>query len=242
MSRERIIKRYANRKLYDTMKSRYVTLKGLARMVRDGEELRVIDNESGDDLTAITFAQIILEEEKTRSSLVSVSFLRELIRSGGATVQDISDRATRGMEVLGGITGRASERVRDVVGGGGRAIEEGRHLIDDLVARPQEQFKELRSWLRESVDSARNNSVVQRELERVEKSLQSLENAVGLVRNGEDEGDGPRAAAGEGAGVDSPVAQSADPGAVAPEAPADGESEGEDSFLDTPDGGESVDR
>jgi polyhydroxyalkanoate synthesis repressor PhaR len=242
MSRERVIKRYANRKLYDTMKSRYVTLKGLARMVRDGEELTVIDNESGDDLTAITFAQIILEEEKTRSSLVSVSFLRELIRSGGATVQDISDRATRGIEVLGGITERAGERVRDVVGGGGRALEEGRHLIDDLVARPQEQFKELRSWLRESVDSARSSAVVQRELERVEKSLQSLENAVGMVRSGEDEDDAPAAAAAEEPAGDSPVAQTSGPAGVAPEEPAGGESEGEDSFLDTPAGGKSADR
>ncbi len=239
MSRERVIKRYANRKLYDTMKSRYVTLKGLARMVRDGEELTVIDNESGDDLTAITFAQIILEEEKTRSSLVSVSFLRELIRSGGATVQDISDRATRGIEVLGGITERAGERVRDVVGGGGRALEEGRHLIDDLVARPQEQFNELRSWLRESVDSARSSAVVQRELERVEKSLQSLENAVGLVRSGEDEDDAPAA---EESAADSPVAQSSSPDAVAPEEPAGGESEGQGSFSDTPAGGKSADR
>jgi len=242
MNRERVIKRYANRKLYDTMKSRYVTLKGLARMVRDGEELTVIDNESGDDLTAITFAQIILEEEKTRSSLVSVSFLRELIRSGGATVQDISDRATRGIEVLGGITERAGERVRDVVGGGGRALEEGRHLIDDLVARPQEQFNELRSWLRESVDSARSSAVVQRELERVEKSLQSLENAVGLVRSGEDGDDAPAAAATEDPAGDSPVAQSSSPAEVAPEEPAGGESEGQDSFGDTPAGGKSADR
>jgi hypothetical protein len=79
--------------------------------------------------------------------------------------------------------------------------------------------------------------VVQRELERVEKSLQSLENAVGLVRSGEDEDDASGAAAAE-----APVAQSSAPAELAPEVPAGGESEGEDSFLDTPAGGKSADR
>ena len=75
---QRLIKRYGNRKLYDTSESRYITLDEIARLVRSGNDVKVIDNENGDDLTAITFAQIILEEEKRRSSLISLGLLREL--------------------------------------------------------------------------------------------------------------------------------------------------------------------
>jgi polyhydroxyalkanoate synthesis repressor PhaR len=85
MSEKRIIKRYTNRKLYDKQESRYVTLEEIARLVRRGEDLKVVDNETDEDLTAVTLAQIILEEEKRKTHLLSVPFLRKLIRSGEAT-------------------------------------------------------------------------------------------------------------------------------------------------------------
>ena len=69
----RLIKRYGNRKLYDTSESRYITLDEIARLVRSGNDVKVIDNENGDDLTAITFAQIILDRlQATRLQLLDV--------------------------------------------------------------------------------------------------------------------------------------------------------------------------
>ncbi|HEY2598594.1 MAG TPA: polyhydroxyalkanoate synthesis regulator DNA-binding domain-containing protein [Candidatus Dormibacteraeota bacterium] len=59
-----IIKKYANRKLYDTRTSRYVTLEGIAGLVRDGHEIKVVDRETGQDLTQVTLSQIVLSEEK----------------------------------------------------------------------------------------------------------------------------------------------------------------------------------
>ena len=69
MSDARVIKRYANRKLYDTQHSCYVTLEQIAQMIRDGEDVRIIDNNSKEDLTSVTLAQIIFEEEKKRRLL-----------------------------------------------------------------------------------------------------------------------------------------------------------------------------
>jgi polyhydroxyalkanoate synthesis repressor PhaR len=77
-----IIKRYANRKLYDTVQKEYITLNGLSKLIREGAEIQVIDNESGEDLTARTLTQIILEQENLGSSLISKSFLINLIRTG----------------------------------------------------------------------------------------------------------------------------------------------------------------
>ena len=77
----RIIKRYSNRKLYDTKDSRYVTLLQIAEMVRTGEEVQIIDNNTKEDLTEVTLAQIIYEEQKQKASSrnVPLQTLKELI-------------------------------------------------------------------------------------------------------------------------------------------------------------------
>src|SRR5579862_7399027 len=75
----RVIKRYSNRKLYDTTDSRYVTLLQIAGMVRTGEEVQIIDNNSKEDLTEVTLAQIIYEEQKAHSRNVPLQTLRALI-------------------------------------------------------------------------------------------------------------------------------------------------------------------
>jgi polyhydroxyalkanoate synthesis repressor PhaR len=81
----RIIKRYANRKLYDTRDSRYVTLPQVAEMVRSGEDVQIIDNRTKENLTSVTMAQIIYESEKSAeaSSRQGVKTLRDFIQVGG---------------------------------------------------------------------------------------------------------------------------------------------------------------
>jgi polyhydroxyalkanoate synthesis repressor PhaR len=59
-----LIKKYANRKLYDTRTSRYITLDGIAQLVRDGHEIKVVDRDDGRDLTQVTLSQVVLEQEK----------------------------------------------------------------------------------------------------------------------------------------------------------------------------------
>ena len=82
----KIIKRYTNRKLYDTVESRYVTLDEIAEMIKGGAEVKVIDNRTKDDLTSVTLAQIIFEEEK-KTSKMPLGMLRDIIRTGGDSVQ-----------------------------------------------------------------------------------------------------------------------------------------------------------
>ncbi|MGH7321259.1 MAG: polyhydroxyalkanoate synthesis regulator DNA-binding domain-containing protein [Candidatus Rokuibacteriota bacterium] len=77
-----LIKRYANRKLYDQSRSRYVTLDELAELIRQGREIRVVEAASGDDLTSLTLAQIILEAERDRRSVLPSAFLHQLIKHG----------------------------------------------------------------------------------------------------------------------------------------------------------------
>ncbi len=79
-----LIKRYANRKLYDQGRSRYVTLEELEELIRQGREIRVVDAVSGEDLTSQTLAQIILDTTRGHRTGLPVAFLHQLIQHGTA--------------------------------------------------------------------------------------------------------------------------------------------------------------
>lgn len=81
------IKKYANRRLYNTAKSSYVTLDHLAQMVRDGQDFAVNDAKTGEDITRSVLAQIIFEEESKGPTMLPANFLRQLIRLYGDTLQ-----------------------------------------------------------------------------------------------------------------------------------------------------------
>ena len=81
------IKKYANRRLYDTESSRYITLDKLAVMIREGREFEVIDAKSGDDITHQVLTQIIVDEESRGSTMLPVNFLRDLIGLYGGSMQ-----------------------------------------------------------------------------------------------------------------------------------------------------------
>jgi polyhydroxyalkanoate synthesis repressor PhaR len=204
----RLIKRYGNRKLYDTSESRYITLDEIARLVRSGNDVKVIDNENGDDLTAITFAQIILEEEKRRSSLISLGLLRELVQHGEDTLAQLRTQVEKGVEAIGTIGERAGRRVQEMVGGapdreGGSTGVEGVHVadaeagkgfFDDLLAAPQRRLEALQRSIDERIKSSvgriTNHPVVKHEVQRIERSIKKLEERLARLRR--EESDSPR--------------------------------------------------
>jgi len=87
-----IIKKYPNRRLYDTKKSTYVTLKEVAEMIKKGYEVEVIDVKSGENVTAFILTQIILEETRKNSSFLPVSLLHLIIRYGENVLSEFFDK------------------------------------------------------------------------------------------------------------------------------------------------------
>ncbi len=81
-----IIKRYPNRKLYNTETKQYITLEEISILIREGAEVRVVDHASGEDLTAVTLTQIIFELEKKQSGFLPRSILSGLIQAGGERI------------------------------------------------------------------------------------------------------------------------------------------------------------
>jgi polyhydroxyalkanoate synthesis repressor PhaR len=84
-----IIKKYANRRLYNTQSSSYITLDHLAKMTREGTEYKVLDAKTGNDITHTILTQIIMEEETHGEQMLPVNFLRELIGMYGNSMQSL---------------------------------------------------------------------------------------------------------------------------------------------------------
>jgi len=98
----RLIKRYGggSRKLYDTEESRYVSLDEIAEWVRRGQELRVVDSASNEDVTAQTLAQVIYETHKSGTTMLSTDFLHEAIRRGGQAFSQRVEALQTGVDRL----------------------------------------------------------------------------------------------------------------------------------------------
>ena len=82
------IKKYANRRLYDTESSTYITLDRLAQMVRDGREFEVVDAKTGEDITRQVLTQIIVDEEARGTTMLPINFLKQLIGLYGNSMQN----------------------------------------------------------------------------------------------------------------------------------------------------------
>jgi len=119
-----VIKKYANRRLYNTQTSSYVTLDHLAGMVKDGVEFEVQDARTGDDITRSVLTQIIFEEEAKGQNLLPIKFLRQLIRFYGDSLQAfVPGYLDMSMDSFTKNQGAMRDRIAEAMGGGNTMIE-----------------------------------------------------------------------------------------------------------------------
>jgi polyhydroxyalkanoate synthesis repressor PhaR len=170
-----LIKRYANRKLYNTQTSRYITLKGIAELIDAGEDVRVIDNETGEDITNVALSQILVDHERS-SSAASRTMLSELISRGGdalygALRRSVGD-ASEGIE---GLQNNLRKIVKDREHDAsklGEWIAVATPDVDRIVQGAMERvFKLLDLPRRADIDALNEN------LRRVADAVESLQHA-----------------------------------------------------------------
>jgi len=182
----RVIKRYSNRKLYDTKDSRYVTLLQIAEMVRGGEEVQIIDNNTKDDLTEVTLAQIIYEEQKAQTRSVPLQTLKDLIHSRTEKVLEDLRSSPVGRLIPGTKSdvppapGTAASGAQAAPGGADHkttlaeqareTIEEWQHKIDDRIRSVLPTFN---PWQQ-----------LQHEVKRLSARLEELEKKLGGADHG----------------------------------------------------------
>jgi len=171
----KVIKRYTNRKLYDTVESRYVTLEEIAEMIKAGSEVRIVDNRTKEDLTSVTLAQIIFEEEK-KTSKMSLKTLRDLIRHGGerahqfveetqaefrGRVEAVRQAAEQRMQTLITRGQQTSDRAKDLVSASQEAVAQFQRRLDERV--------------RTAIEGVSSVSDLKRELSQISQRLDDLE-------------------------------------------------------------------
>jgi len=128
-----IIKKYANRRLYDTESSSYITLERLAELVRQKREFKVVDAKSGEDITRQVLTQIIMDEESRGSTMLPVNFLRQLIGLYGGNMQGLVPQYLEAsMEALQ----RNQAQLRDTLAGAFTA-----NPFADIARRNLEMFQ-----------------------------------------------------------------------------------------------------
>jgi polyhydroxyalkanoate synthesis repressor PhaR len=163
----RIIKRYSNRKLYDTKDSRYVTLLQIAEMVRSGEEVQIIDNNTKDDLTEVTLAQIIYEEQKAHSRNVPLQTLKELIHTRTERVLADLREGPIGRLIPGA---KAGEEKVDVTSKDSKPT-----FVDQAKEKFEEMQHQLDERIRAILASFRPLQQLQQEVKRLNERIEELE-------------------------------------------------------------------
>ena len=159
-----LIKRYANRKLYNTATSRYITLKGIAEILEQGEEVRVVDNETGEDITKVALSQILVDSERSNADAPD-GLLSQILGRGGDALYDA---LRKGVDDASGNFEEMQERLRRFVArderrrAGDHRDDEDDH--DDRRERPR--WADWKAYASPDVDQ-----MVQNAVERVFKVL-----------------------------------------------------------------------
>jgi polyhydroxyalkanoate synthesis repressor PhaR len=159
------IKKYANRRLYDTESSSYITLDRLAEMIREGREFEVVDAKTGEDITRHVLTQIIVDEEARGSTMLPVNFLKQLIGLYGnsmqAVVPDYLDAAMDAFKqnqkaintaFAGNAFADMAKRNMEMLEGASRAFTAGPKKADEAREKELEELREELAKLQEKVN------------------------------------------------------------------------------------------
>ena len=129
-----VIKRYPNRKLYNTSSKTYVTLEEVAQLIREGEEVQILDHASGEDLTTITLTQIIFEQEKKQSGFLPRSVLTGLVQSGGYTLSTLRRSLASPLNLKVHVDLEIERRIESLVEMGELSHDEGRRWLEKMLS------------------------------------------------------------------------------------------------------------
>lgn len=168
-----IIKRYQNRKLYDTQNSTYVTLEDIGIMIRRGDDVRVIDNKSKDDLTSVTLTQIIFEEEKKKKSILPLQTLKQIIREGGDAIKGFVNKTSDSMHETIYNAKENAETIYEKIEEALQPNDEG--LIKDVFQKTQDFSKNLEGKIKGAVGSITHVSTLQAEVRKLRQKIIYLE-------------------------------------------------------------------
>jgi polyhydroxyalkanoate synthesis repressor PhaR len=150
MSEPRVIKKYPNRRLYDTVESRYITLADIRRLVMDKVDFVVIDKKTQEDITRSILLQVIAEQEHTGEPMMSQDFLSQVIRSYGGAMQNfVGSYLEQSLKLLASQQQQMRDHMRGVMGS---------DAFDSIANLTQQNLERWRS-IQEDIFRAMSGSV-----------------------------------------------------------------------------------
>lgn len=164
----RLIKRYGSRKLYDTAESRYISLDEIARLIREGAQIRVEDNKTGEDVTAAVLTQLIAEESRRDGNTLPKGFLHDVIRMG----ERLSLNAARVSERVSETAVRAGEQAVRASSEGVRQVQQ---QVEDFVKTSMDRFTPTSRAKTDDDPSAASGPDIRDEMARLRARLEALE-------------------------------------------------------------------
>lgn len=172
------IKRYPNRKLYNTETKKYITLDGISDLIRDGEEVQVLDHGTGEDLTALTLSQILFErEKKSVSGFLPHSVLAGLVKAGGETLASLRRSLALPLNLFNQVDHEINRRIGLLVQDGQLTDDEAEMWRDKLLGIAEEGDENAAAWLSEREVQAlfsRYGIPSREDLDRLEAQLEAL--------------------------------------------------------------------
>lgn len=169
-----VIKRYPNRKLYDTEAKTYITLDGIAKLIRDGEEVVVVDHTTDEDLTAVTLTQIIFEQEKKKGGFLPKSVLTGLVQAGGDTLNTLRRSLSAPLDLFHQVDNEIERRLQVLISKGELATEEGAKLRDKLLSFSFQPSSELPEGEELNALLSRHGVPTRGDIDRLNEQIEAL--------------------------------------------------------------------
>ena len=180
---ENIIKKYSNRKLYDTKEKKYVNLSEISRLIREGAEVKVIDNETKEDITSLTLAQIIVEQEKTKKIMLPsiLSPLKILIKKGGEDMLNLSKKMfLAGIGTLSLTKEKAIKIADDLIKRGELSQSESKEFVVNLLDKAEKEKDKLLEKIKPDIEKSieKMNFASKKCVDDLEKKIDELGNKI----------------------------------------------------------------
>ncbi len=179
----RIIKRYQNRKLYDTETSRYITLDELAHLISEGVEFKVVENKTGEDITSTVLTQIIYESEKKKKKILPIDFLKKIIQYGEESLNDMLEKLSL---IEKANLREAEKRIRELVKKSEPRADGGKTKFKEILTTAQTGVQEIEKKVDEALQEAINRipglGTVVKELRQIRSELDELKKDVNKLK------------------------------------------------------------
>lgn len=170
-----IIKKYPNRKLYDMDSKQYITLEGIAELIRQENDIQVIDHTTGQDITAVTLTQIILDQERNQQGFLPHTFLADWIQASGSRINSLQKNLSSSLGFLHHVDKEIRRRITLLINKGELSEKDARQLLEKLLS-PETAQAENETILEENIEQAlaERNIPSREDMEKLNHQLEEL--------------------------------------------------------------------